>query len=123
MAVKASVAISHEGVGRNMIRSLCALAAVLVVACYPVISEARQHRSHSAIARFKRLNPCPSTGKSRGACPGYTIDHRIALCVGGRDESENMQWMTNESSWAKDKWECKPGWETKLMECERSGCS
>jgi hypothetical protein len=24
-------------------------------------------------------------------CPGYTIDHRIALCVGGKDEPANMR--------------------------------
>jgi hypothetical protein len=42
--------------------------------------------SHGKIARsshakdaFKRQHPCPSTGRSSGACPGYVIDHVIAL--------------------------------------------
>ncbi len=44
-------------------------------------------------AEFQRLSPCPSTGKPRGPCPGYQIDHREALICGGRDELANLQWL------------------------------
>ena len=52
-----------------------------------------------------RQNPCPSTGKTRGACPGYVIDHKHALACGGGDASSNMQWQTMADAKAKDKWE------------------
>lgn len=77
-------------------------------------AEARIHRSHAAIDAFKREHPCPSTGKPRGRCQGWIIDHRIALCVGGEDAPENMEWQTVAQAKAKDKWECKPGWEMRL---------
>lgn len=96
------------------------MAAALAIATFS--AHAKPHRSHAATAAFKRVHPCPSTGKSRGACPGYTIDHRIALCVGGEDDLANMRWQTHEQSLAKDRWECKPGWEQHLAECEASGC-
>lgn len=50
-------------------------------------------RSRALRAEFQRLNPCPSTGKPRGACPGYHVDHREALVCGGRDELRNLQWL------------------------------
>lgn len=51
-------------------------------------------RSHAARAEFKRANPCPETGKPRGKCPGWQIDHIIPLKCGGPDEPANMQWLT-----------------------------
>jgi len=51
-------------------------------------------RSPAVKAEFRRLNPCPSTGKTRGACPGYHVDHREALICGGRDELANLQWLS-----------------------------
>lgn len=68
-------------------------------------AEAKTKRSHKAIAQFKYQQPCPSTGGSKGACPGWTIDHVIALECGGADRPENMQWQTKEDAKAKDKWE------------------
>jgi hypothetical protein len=79
-------------------------------------------RSHGARAKFQREHPCPTTGRTSGSCPGYTIDHRIALCVGGKDEPSNMRWQENRASFAKDKWECKPDWKMRLAECEKNGC-
>jgi hypothetical protein len=58
-------------------------------------------------AEFLRLNPCPATGKSRGACPGWQIDHREALICGGRDELANLQWLTVEDHKAKTRVEVK----------------
>ena len=83
---------------------------------------AKHPRSHAAIAEFKRLHPCPATSERRGKCPGYIIDHPHAICVGGPDTSGNMRWMTVAAAKAKDRWECKPGWEDRLKECEASGC-
>lgn len=62
-------------------------------------------RSAAAKAEFKRQYPCPSTGKPRGACKGYVIDHVIALKRGGADSPDNMQWQTIKEAKAKDKWE------------------
>lgn len=62
-------------------------------------------RSSHAKSEFKKSHPCPSTGKSSGACPGYVIDHRVALKRGGADRPENMQWQTTAAAKAKDKTE------------------
>ena len=62
-------------------------------------------RSLEAKQEFKRQHPCPSTGKSKGRCEGYIIDHIKPLACGGADSPENMQWQTEEDSKAKDKWE------------------
>jgi len=50
---------------------------------------------------FMRTHPCPSTGKTHGACPGYQVDHRQALACGGADDPSNMQWLTVEEHHAK----------------------
>lgn len=65
----------------------------------------RIKRSAEAKDEFKREYPCPSTGKTRGACPGYVIDHIYPLKRGGADAPYNMQWQTVEDAKAKDKWE------------------
>lgn len=65
----------------------------------------RIKRSAAAKDQFKRQQPCPSTGKSKGACPGYVIDHVVPLKRGGSDASENMQWQTKEAAKLKDRTE------------------
>lgn len=60
-------------------------------------------RSTTNRAAFMRENPCPATGKSRGVCPGWIIDHIAALCAGGADHPANMQWQTVDEAKAKDK--------------------
>jgi hypothetical protein len=60
-------------------------------------------RSKASKDAFKRVNPCPSTGRTSGACPGYVIDHKQALKHGGSDTPDNMQWQTKEAAKAKDK--------------------
>lgn len=103
--------------------SVIRVAAVAIIAA--VLAQGAHRRSASELRAFKRSNPCPSTGERRGACPGFVIDHRQALCVGGRDEAANMMWMTVAAAKAKDRWECRPGWELKLRECDadRLSCS
>ena len=59
-------------------------------------------------AEFQRESPCPSTGKTAGACPGWIKDHRRALCIGGADAVSNLQWQTKAEAAAKDRWECDP---------------
>jgi len=44
--------------------------------------------------------------QSKGACPGYVIDHISPLKMGGPDNKSNMQWQTTEDAKAKDKVEC-----------------
>jgi len=68
--------------------------------------------AHGKIARdphakeaFRKSNPCPATGKTYGACPGYVIDHVQAIKRGGADDPSNMQWQTGAGAKAKDKWE------------------
>ena len=68
-------------------------------------SHGRIKRSAAAKNDFKRQHPCPSTGRSSGACPGYVIDHVRALECGGPDNSSNMQWQTVADGNAKDKTE------------------
>lgn len=62
-------------------------------------------RSHTAVAEFKRLNPCPANGVRSGPCPGYVVDHVIPLCHCGTDAPSNMQWQTVEEAKVKDRWE------------------
>jgi 5-methylcytosine-specific restriction endonuclease McrA len=54
-----------------------------------------------AKASFRHTNPCPSTGKTTGACRGHQIDHRIPLGKGGADSPSNMQWLFTQEHKAK----------------------
>lgn len=58
-------------------------------------------------AAFRQNHPCPSTGKTRGACPGYEVDHIKPLACGGADEPGNMQWLTKEANRAKGSEGCR----------------
>jgi hypothetical protein len=93
-----------------LLASLCAL--------IPAGAAARSHRTrtthhtghHHRIKRdraqrraFQHQHPCPSTGRTSGACPGYVVDHVKALKHGGADRPSNMQWQTVAAAKAKDK--------------------
>lgn len=65
------------------------------------------HRSSTVKADFQRQHPCPSTGKTTGACKGYVKDHIKALDCGGADAVHNLQWQTVADAKAKDRWERK----------------
>lgn len=66
-------------------------------------------RDPSVTYHFKRQHPCPSTGKTTGACPGWSMDHVIPLACGGCDSVSNMQWLPNAIKSgkypSKDRWE------------------
>jgi hypothetical protein len=62
-------------------------------------------RSETATRDFRKSSPCPSTGKTSGACKGYVIDHVKPLKEGGADEPSNMQWQTVAAAKAKDRTE------------------
>lgn len=78
---------------------------------------ARTTRSAAARRTFAQKHPCPATGEPKGACPGYVVDHVIALACGGPDAPENMQWQTVEDGKAKDKIERKDC-RTKVIQVE-----
>ena len=73
----------------NRHAALCLLAVCLT-------AEARIPRDPAQVRAFRNEYPCPATGLKRGACPGWDVDHVIALCAGGADRPENMQWITRE---------------------------
>ena len=50
-------------------------------------------RSSAVLSAFKRAHPCPATGLSTGACPGWIMDHVIPLACGGCDAVANLQWL------------------------------
>jgi hypothetical protein len=80
---------------------LVALVAALLVAGPSIAAE----RSREVAAQFQHANPCPSTGKRFGACPGYVKDHINPLCNGGLDAVSSMQWQTIADARTKDRWE------------------
>jgi len=80
------------------------LIALLLALAFPVLAT---KRSPGAIADFKKEQPCPANGATKGPCKGYVIDHIKALACGGADRPSNMQWQTVEEAKAKDKWERK----------------
>jgi len=84
--------------------------AVIVAVTSVVVSGpflAKEHRSREVTREFQREHPCPSTGRTGGACPGYRKDHIKALACGGPDTVQNLQWQTVAAAKAKDRWERK----------------
>jgi hypothetical protein len=72
---------------------------------FAVIGEAKTYRDPHQRTAFVKEHPCPSTHKTRGACPGYVVDHIKPLCAGGPDRPSNMQWQGVEESKSKDRLE------------------
>ena len=66
-------------------------------------SNGRIARRSSARAAFQASHPCPSTGKTSGACPGYVVDHVVPLKRRGPDQPSNMQWQTEAEAKQKDR--------------------
>lgn len=81
------------------------ITALLVAALMlPLPSEARDL---SVRSEFRRNHPCPSTGKARGACQGWQVDHIVPLCRGGSDTAANMQWLSVEQHKMKTRGDCR----------------
>ena len=76
---------------------------VLICGLLTPLAIGRTLRSPAQRAAFMRHHPCPATGRSRGACPGYVVDHIEPLCAGGPDNPGNMQWQTVEEGKEKDR--------------------
>ena len=74
--------------------SICSRAALAIAAVAFSVAANAAPRSMAERAAFVRHNPCPETGLRRGACPGWQVDHVVALCAGGPDTRANMQWLT-----------------------------
>lgn len=69
-------------------------------------------RSTAVLRAFRGAHPCPASGATEGACPGWAIDHVIPLAVGGCDAVSNLQWLpdrikSSKDIAAKDRWERK----------------
>lgn len=88
---------------------------LLIALCWVIASQTQARcetcarRDQAAVREFKRAHPCPATGRSSGRCPGWIVDHVIALCDGGSDTPSNMQWQTAAEAKAKDRTECGRG--------------
>ena len=67
-------------------------------------------RSASVLSAYRKIYPCPSTGKFTGACPGWAVDHSVPLDKGGCDAVINMTWLPEEIKSCKDH-HCKDRWE------------
>lgn len=78
---------------------------LLLFAVPPAPTFSKQQRSTAAKNAFKKQQPCPLNGKTRGPCPGYVIDHVVPLKRGGPDKPSNMQWQTKDEAKVKDRWE------------------
>lgn len=71
---------------------LCLALAILS----PLAADAQIKRDRAQVRAFRAEHPCPATGHTRGACPGWHVDHVMPLCAGGADRPSNMQWITRE---------------------------
>ena len=89
-----------------MTRASLIIALVVALAC-PAPLSAKEYRSREVTREFQREHPCPSTGKTSGACPGYRKDHIRPLACGGADAVQNLQWQTIAAAKAKDRWELR----------------
>jgi len=66
----------------------------LILSLFLLNAQAKTERSQKAKDIFKLKQPCPSTGRNYGVCPGYIIDHITPISCGGEDAPSNMQWQT-----------------------------
>lgn len=68
------------------------------LACTPV------KRSAAVLRAFRKTHPCPATGQTTGACPGWVIDHGLSLCLTGPqgDVVYNLSWQSVEDAKKKD---------------------
>jgi hypothetical protein len=95
----------------QLARTHLLLAGLSAVLC-PFVHAAERQRPSNAEIHFRLANPCPSTGDTGGACPGYVIDRVIPVVCGGAEDPDNMQWQSLAEAREKDRWErigCRAG--------------
>jgi hypothetical protein len=85
-----------------MNRLACTLLALFLVS---PLAFGKAYRDPAQRRAFVQSHPCPSTGKTKGRCPGYVVDHVKPLCAGGPDRPSNMQWQTTAEAKNKDRLE------------------
>jgi hypothetical protein len=73
-------------------------------------SDGSIRRRADVLYAFRKAHPCPSTGRTTGACPGWSMDHVVPLASCGCDAVWNLQWLPNgiksaAGGLAKDRWE------------------
>lgn len=83
--------------------------------CYPIVrdSSGSIYRSSKVRTTFQVIHPCPVTGLSYGACPGWQVNHVIPLACGGCDTVSNMDWMPVEIKTC-TAWYCRDKFERKI---------
>ena len=59
-------------------------------------AQAAQERSGAVLRLFRAAHECPSTGLKTGPCPGFQMDHALALVCGGLDIPANIRWLSVE---------------------------
>lgn len=69
-------------------------------------------RRSDVLTAYRKAHPCPATGLTTGACPGWALDHIVTLACGGCDAVSNLAWMPNviksgPGAFPKDRWERK----------------
>lgn len=81
--------------------------AAILIALAAQVGYAKSERDPHQRSAFMKQHACPANGKTRGACPGYVVDHIKPLCAGGRDHPSNMQWQTVAEAKRKDRLEAE----------------
>jgi hypothetical protein len=94
-------------VSRSLASDIACWALGLSLALTPATAWSHEQRSRAVTAEFQRAHPCPATGRSSGACPGWICDHIEPLACGGADAFVNLQWQTIAEAKAKDRCERK----------------
>ena len=74
-----------------MAPALLISAALALCIVLPPAASAREHRSAAVKHEFQLTHPCPATGLTSGACPGYVKDHIVPLVCGGPDERRECE--------------------------------
>lgn len=81
------------------------LALVVLLCGVTAQAAAPVKRDPKVVRVWRKTHPCPATGKTTGACPGWRADHIIPLELYGPDRVDNLQWQELEASKVKDKLE------------------
>lgn len=76
-------------------------------------ADGRIARSSAVTRAFRSVYPCPSTGSTSGACPGWQMNHTIPLACGGCDALSNLDWMPVTIKTCADD-DCRDRWELRV---------